>query len=142
MRISDWSSDVCSSDLPAVARCLHPEASMRQVVVNIDHMPDQKLVQFFDSEDRPLLSRVVAAGDDILERASVDGRQKTRVDRAEYPLDAGAQLWLPRWRTRAPSLHVTSSTAKLEHCEGCAVIGDEFFETGRESSRERGCQDV
>src|SRR3546814_14162494 len=72
-------------------------------------------------------SRVVAAGADILERASVDGRQKTRVDRAEYPLDAGAQLWLPRWRKRAPSLHVTSSTAKLEACEGCAVVGDDFF---------------
>src|SRR3546814_5930836 len=24
MRISDWSSDVCSSDLPQVARVLHP----------------------------------------------------------------------------------------------------------------------
>src|SRR3546814_7597164 len=107
MRISDWSSDVCSSDLlraieldqlaaavPAVTRLIGPWAA------SIAVLPESFL-------DHPLAQRLVRNGDlvplgQILDR---QGRTEIMVVLADKAENLIAQLRLDRKRTRLNSSH-------------------------------------
>src|SRR3546814_16755228 len=82
MRISDWSSDVCSSDLPLVPDLRH-DAFQRH------HVGLQEGVETHDAEpDRTLAPRRIPGAPDFVRRA-VDEILQHVVEKAHYVRDEG-----------------------------------------------------
>src|SRR3546814_6445642 len=80
MRISDWSSDVCSSDLLPARVAEPPETAARVVAVIVSHQPDGALDRVLDAAlDQTARVVLVDNGSDpeIQERL----RERARLDR-------------------------------------------------------------
>src|SRR3546814_12243315 len=91
MRISDWSSDVCSSDLLPARVAEPPETAARVVAVIVSHQPDGALDRVLDAAlDQTARVVLVDNGSDpeiqerLRERARL-GRPLTLVEHPAHP---------------------------------------------------------
>src|SRR3546814_5024189 len=92
MRISDWSSDVCSSDLHA---CLQALAQRPRFVLVHRRRPGLRLITGQDAE-QDILARAV-------HQPRIDGCPVRRLDRPQRPSAGGREsLQLHRTRRRKP----------------------------------------
>src|SRR3546814_1111191 len=105
--------------IPAVAGRLTSEPFVRVVMVVVDHIPDQHPVEFFDQQACPRFRRVVAAGDDVFERATVEPRQQLRMDGAEHALDAAPHLGTPRGRRSEEHTSELQSLMRISYAVFC-----------------------
>src|SRR3546814_2231020 len=155
MRISDWSSDVCSSDLPdqvVTERSrfgedeVRPEdrAAARDVAVDRDGLTGEADVTVDSARDRDRLSRRDdVAGDGAADRDRLARSVDIAVDivrdvddRVREELRAVAQLGRGRLRWR------WGRRRRGRRRAGSSPGGEEADEIGRASCGARGCQYV
>src|SRR3546814_14016578 len=95
MRISDWSSDVCSSDLqalPAVVELAHDQAG---IVEGRETNTDREIEHFGDHVDRPVDAlevhgnRRVRLHETRDETAELELQQADRAGHADHPAEHG-----------------------------------------------------
>src|SRR3546814_13179372 len=111
MRISDWSSDVCSSDLnEAAIRPLDQLRADRDVVLVLD-LPDDLLDQVLDRH------QAVDAAEFVDNQGHVDARQAHLQQQIEHP---------HRWRHHQDAPHQVDQVDRKRDVEGkgVAVRGD------------------
>src|SRR3546814_20801425 len=119
MRISDWSSDVCSSDLPLVLRA--------RVGIGGDHGAAESI----GGDQKRRVRRQREAFDIAAEDS---GKQNRRVDGR---LDGG--LFLDRQEDR---LHGPKPSSSYSAIVAMIARGAKTFKNGSESCRDRVCQYV
>src|SRR3546814_20594772 len=119
MRISDWSSDVCSSDLTIIDYQDNPQIYNRQL---------RKL-------DCPFIQRLNPDTRRAIERKSYFGAYKGVTDALTKYLWPELALWLTRG---AASIGMTPNMVTAIGAALC-VYAPYLFEIGREPRRESGC---
>src|SRR3546814_8422177 len=149
MRISDWSSDVCSSDLRAVERASRSAEAVLQArasgapVLEHQKVALERTTQALD-QIRPGASRDLASAmqrDPALMREAAAGRSGPMIEamdqeaRVRADPNLRADRFVERWQG------LNQERARLSRAGDMAGRERTGQEIGRPSARERGCQD-
>src|SRR3546814_15982539 len=129
MRISDWSSDVCSSDLPQALNALNVQvlSDLIEAFAAYDKDDSRRCAVITGSE------KAFAAGADIKEMADKSYAEFYREDFfADWTSKVGVS-------TRKPWIAAVEGYALGGGCE-LAMMADLIIDVGQGSGGERGCQ--
>src|SRR3546814_5868395 len=92
MRISDWSSDVCSSDLAACQRCRSEEAACQRQQARRQHIPPAALTHIAETDKGEQASPRAGAIETADARRLGHAERRLPLERAKHFQPAGQRL--------------------------------------------------